>query len=486
MRISFSLLLVFFGLPLSASAAISISEVAWMGSAASANHEWIELYNDAGPVDATGFVLSDGMNLSIELVGTLPSGYSVLERTSDDSAPSGAWQIYTGAMVNTGATLRLTDAGGALLDQVAGGENWEQIGGDNTTKETAQYTSRGWVTAVATPGSAPPSTIASTPTETEEDDTSGEAVTTRANTTQTKASSATESFSLTLPGITLALAVTGPTIAYVNQPVNFNATPSGVGETIKSSLEYRWNFGDGEVENGKTVAHQFRYPGTYVVTVHGSYKRQEQVAEHEITVLPVVISLTLNRAGDVQINNDSKYTIDLSGYRLRGAGETAFTFAPYTLLRSQQTITIPQARLGNTKERMITLYDQRQVAVATRMPEQLRAATDETVAFSFAAATNVAAAPPPTAASPIRVSPPPPTVASADELSSNDQFGFVKTAAAATGTPFEEVDVQPPALDLARQSAAETEASSSYRYFVVGLILVLLLVYMVPVRNQSA
>ena len=42
------------------------------------------------------------------------------------------------------------------------------------------------------------------------------------------------------------------------------------------------------------------------------------VSRHEITILPVEISLTKNQAGDIQVNNDSPYEIDVSGYKLAG------------------------------------------------------------------------------------------------------------------------------------------------------------------------
>jgi len=109
-------------LPYSAQAAVSISEVAWMGSSASANHEWIELHNDGSAQDVSGWTLSDGVNLSIDLTGTISqNSYAVLERTSEDSAPGTAFLVYTGALVNTGATLRLTRSDGSLVDQVSGG-----------------------------------------------------------------------------------------------------------------------------------------------------------------------------------------------------------------------------------------------------------------------------------------------------------------------------------------------------------------------------
>jgi hypothetical protein len=105
--------------------AVSINEVAWMGSVTSANHEWIELYNPGEAVSVAGWTLSDGMNLNITLVGEMAAAsYVVLERTSEESAPGSAFLIYTGALVNGGTTLTLRTAGGEIHDQVAGGEGW--------------------------------------------------------------------------------------------------------------------------------------------------------------------------------------------------------------------------------------------------------------------------------------------------------------------------------------------------------------------------
>jgi hypothetical protein len=224
-------------LPSLSHAAITINEVAWMGSDTSANHEWIELYNDGNTtIDVLGWTLSDNTNLSIPLSGDIPPGtFAVLERSSDASAPGSAFLIYTGAIINTGSTLSLRRSDGSLEDQVAGGENWENIGGDNTTKETAQYTTSGWVTGVPTPGQAnvtgsSPS-VTSTNAEADNGDTESDS-----SVPQTAARPASSSSNqptyLMLPDITLDLEVNAPTLAYVNQPVAFTAEASGIGDTL--------------------------------------------------------------------------------------------------------------------------------------------------------------------------------------------------------------------------------------------------------------
>jgi len=125
---------------------VSISEVAWMGSHESANHEWIELFNSGESISVEGWTLGDGGNLTITLSGTIPANtYAVLERNRSDEGSTSVTPFlnYAGALVNSGATLTLLRADGSVADQVSGGENWQNIGGDNTTKDTAQYTSSG-------------------------------------------------------------------------------------------------------------------------------------------------------------------------------------------------------------------------------------------------------------------------------------------------------------------------------------------------------
>lgn len=348
-------LIFLFVVPSTSFAAVSFSEIAWMGSANSANHEWIEFYNDGQAVDVTGWRVVDGMNLDIELVGIIPAGaHVVIERTSDASAEGEAFMIYTGALVNTGATLQLKRSDGTIEDQVHGGSDWSLVGGDNVTKETAQYTSKGWVTAPASPGNA---TIYQEPEVVESENiVEKKEVTVVANTEERKPkSSGRKPVKMILPEITLELSVDMPAQGFVNQPIVQSVQASGVGDTLINSLEYDWNFGDGNVGLGREVEHVFEYPGTYVVTTFASYKRQHAVIENEITILPVRVSLTQNSAGDVQVNNDSPYRLDVSQYKLNA--DTSFVFPDRTYLLPNQTITIPVAKIGAVSNRMIALYD---------------------------------------------------------------------------------------------------------------------------------
>lgn len=470
-------------------AAVSISEIAWMGTAVSANDEWLELHNDsAEAVTVTDWSITDGNNLHIILSGTIPAhSYVVLERTDDTSAPGAAFLTYPGVLVNTGATLQLQRADGSLVDQVVGGEDWELIGGDNSTKETAQYTTSGWITAAPTPGEAAPT---APPPQTEESEQTVEnkndsRASSQTATTKTSGSSG-EPVYLTLPGVTLVLTLTAPTRGYVHQPIDFRVTPSGIGEHLSASLSYVWNFGDGTTATGQNPQHHFSYPGTYVVTVYANYKRQEQVARHEITILPVRLSLTTNQSGDVQVNNDAPYEVDLSGYQL--AGEGAFTFPPRTILLANQTITIPLSTVGETKNRMLALYDTASSLVASRLPESYQRA-NQTEQLAAATASEyrprVTSTHEPTTES---VTAARATAASAAKPEST--FGFADTAPPASSSTIETTTVQPTttATITAPSGTASSDPAFSWTYLGLAGVLVAGVagVLVAPRRNQQS
>ncbi|MBU1015288.1 lamin tail domain-containing protein [Patescibacteria group bacterium] len=119
---------------------VVINEVAWMGTAASPNEEWIELFNSREEtMSIAGWELRarDGTP-SVQLTGSIPSqGYYVLERTDDTPISNQeAALTYTGALENTGETLELFDAGGVLLDSILMEEGW--VKGNNEEKRTME------------------------------------------------------------------------------------------------------------------------------------------------------------------------------------------------------------------------------------------------------------------------------------------------------------------------------------------------------------
>jgi hypothetical protein len=463
MRLCLLLIVIF--LPSFAHASIQISEVAWMGGPDSANHEWIELHNTGTTVSVDGWILHDANNLTIELNGTLTSGQrAVLERTSDASAPGSAFLLYTGALSNTGATLVLRDSAGTVVDQVNGGSDWENIGGNNETKETAQLQNGTWVTGVATPGSAPTIVVVANDTatepETEQDTTS---------TSGARASGGTEATKLVLPDISLQLAIDAAANVHVGQAMILAVKPSGVGKTIADSLVYQWSLGNGEQRAGKEIEYVFKYPGQYVVVVSGEYKRQKQFARQTVVVLSVELQLTKSADGTSYVlHNLSATEINVGNYRLVGTSE--HVFPTHTIILPQSEIHIPIV-VANHNQAVVALYDPVGQAVAMHVPGFVPTAGTQLLASG--GVTRAAATPPPTQ--------------SATTAPTN--FGFVSDVPTA---PVPVVSNDPPQL-IPVALAAETDTppapTAKPDWPLYGLIALLVLgtasIYVVPRKSDN-
>jgi len=115
-----------------------------MGTAASPNDEWIELYNTtAQPINLTNWTLraADGTPditirncKPVNLKCIIPAkGYFLLERTDDDTVKGvDADMTYSGEMSNSGEALQLRDHAGNLVD-TANGDGGMWPAGDSST-----------------------------------------------------------------------------------------------------------------------------------------------------------------------------------------------------------------------------------------------------------------------------------------------------------------------------------------------------------------
>jgi uncharacterized repeat protein (TIGR01451 family) len=110
---------------------ILINEVAWGGTAASADDEWIELYNPSSmTINLTNWTLkSSSGSVAITLSGSLSAGgYFLLERDDNTTVSDvSANQFYTGALSDSGDVLTLLDSSGNFVDSAnSDGGLWPQ------------------------------------------------------------------------------------------------------------------------------------------------------------------------------------------------------------------------------------------------------------------------------------------------------------------------------------------------------------------------
>jgi hypothetical protein len=114
---------------------VLINEVAWAGTLASSNDEWIELYNPGHEeIDLSGWILYDGGNINVHLKGTIPAfNFFLLERTDDNTISDiAANLIYSGGLKNGGERLIMIDPTGNEVDS-ANREGGSWSGGDSTS-----------------------------------------------------------------------------------------------------------------------------------------------------------------------------------------------------------------------------------------------------------------------------------------------------------------------------------------------------------------
>lgn len=361
-------ILFFILAPTSVRAEVIISEIAWMGTTVGPNEEWIELHNDGTEsVSVNGWTISDGVSLIIPLASTIGAGeYVLLERTDDDTVPGiSALVTYTGALSNDGRTLTLKRADNSVEDSVIGGSAWENIGGDNVTKNTPQRTSSGWITGVPTPGNANSNEEATEneeETQTNSENESNDQTETTSFTTSSGGGSAKKKAPVEqkVSEPELSLHINAPKVAYVNQDVPFEMVPSGVGKTLENSLVYTWNFGDTYTGVSRKTEHTFAYPGEYIIVGNATFAKQNAFTRHEIKVLPLTFSLERTEAGDISIKNNAKYEVDIGGFTLRGA--VPLVFPKFTLMKAGGVMTIAQKRIGNAVT--VSLHDTQGVRVA--------------------------------------------------------------------------------------------------------------------------
>jgi len=304
--------------PNASSAHIIFSEIAWMGSTESANHEWIELTNTGnGPVSVEGWRITaaDG-SPDITLTGTIPGLESaVLERTSDDSASGIAFLIYTGSLSNNGENLTLQDDVNTTIDSISSIDGW--IGGDNATKETLQLIDSAWVTAPATPGTYQ----TTTPKDVDE-----EVKPAQAPTTASSAPSDLQiSGSVSIPEEVLVHE------SFLIHPV----LKQGVNTLPLGSI--RINFGDGAYleQDGelKAIQHQYTNPGTY--RIHYELRAnawQPEPNEAGFFDINVVTSpITLSIKDDHILISTEKESHDVSGWTIVDSSGDMTTLPPLSI-----------------------------------------------------------------------------------------------------------------------------------------------------------
>lgn len=309
-----------------AVASVRINEIAWMGTLASNTNEWVELYNDAPQaVDLSGWHVDaqDGVP-SIALSGSIgANGYYLIERTDDKTLPGITADLVTsfgGGLSNAGETLYLKDASGATLDTVASGKDWANIGGDNTSKQTAQRTANSWITGTPTPRAANVS--------------GGEIL-----------GATTSSSTDDVPAIVVSTEKS--VSAFVEMPYVFTASVTDKNDTVLRDVSYRYNFGDGSIGDGVSSAHTYRFVGDYAASLDIFWNGTSKNVRIAVSVTDpnvVIDKIATGTSGYIELKNRGAHELDMSGWHLRDqyeAGANDFVFPLHSIILPLGSLRLP-------------------------------------------------------------------------------------------------------------------------------------------------
>ncbi len=351
--------------PVVSFASVQVHEIAWMGTATSANDEWIELMNpDDASVDLTNWTinwaLSGSSPRTIKLTGTLAGkGHYMMERTSDATLPSiVADLIYVGALSNSGETIVLKNAAGTEVDKVDGSDGWKITGstvaGNNETKETAQRSLSGWVTAPGTPrllnataasvavgittttNVAAIGTTRSSSIRTVTEDEDVQAISAHSSSVQVSEVRKIKPPLLTTPG--------RERVGVMRVPLTFTALSYDDDGKIVQDVRHSWSFGDGATAEGKIATHSYRFPGVYVVIVNTIRGDVEAVGRTTVAVGEPrvrVSGATLGMQGSyIELVNAGATEVNLGGWQL-SSGVLHWMIPKDTLIAAKTKLSFP-------------------------------------------------------------------------------------------------------------------------------------------------
>ncbi len=332
-------------------AKVQISEIMYDLDGADSTREWIEVYNTGNDaVDLSNWRLSEAdtnhkLKLSKGSAIIPPQGYAIVADNAsvflqENSGFSGTVFDSSFSLSNKGESVSLLDKDLNKIDSVTYMSDWGAQGDGNSLSIINGV----WKASSPTPGKANFSSSNSAPSFS---DSSNEKV--------LNGSGAESSAGSThLPPKKkkfITIFIGSDREVTVGAAEFFTADAYTENKEESPYVTYRWNFGNGVVQEGKKVLQQYDYPGVYVVWVAGiTADRISSTARITVTALPANLYVSSVTPSYISLKNDSGRELDLSLWSLRAGGEI-FMFPKNTILVSGATVTFSNISTGlNTSD----------------------------------------------------------------------------------------------------------------------------------------
>ncbi|MEK9195173.1 MAG: lamin tail domain-containing protein [Patescibacteria group bacterium] len=375
--------LVFVIAPFSVLASgVVINEVMFDPEGSDTGVEWIELYNGSNEqVDISGWeIYPDGIGYIV-----IPNGFLIgakkfilvhLRITGSNSATDIYQATASSNMSNTSGSIALFGAQPRGKDTIKSfiqwgkdGETWEPSAGDAGLWDKGTFVdissfSEGSSLALSQDGVMSGGKnawrISHTP--------SPQAVNTGASASNSPLPSpfvspiSASSVGSPLPSATPHASAIKTIKAYAGQDVSsmvgsvldFFGHSKGINdEAIDSSARFFWNFGDGETQEGRNVAHTYRVPGIYLAGLHissGEYAASDYIRLQIGPNLVSILGVVWGDDGHIRLTNGSDIEADISGWNIRDSKQRTFIFPPYSKMARRGDIAIRNSITGLLKD----------------------------------------------------------------------------------------------------------------------------------------
>ena len=339
-------------------------DVSGSDSVNSKSREWIEIYNpdsSAVSIDASKWRIYDGgenKTINNEINFSIPANSYVIfagdKTTFLADNPNFSGTVYdTGitSLNNTGATLKLIDQNGNVVDSVTYTSSKGGAGDGNSL----QLINGSWVAATPTPGAQNVVSSVSTTSSVTDNTTTTDTVVgggLPVNYSNNNISSTTTINNQTETQ-NIKTQIIGKTLGFVGLPVSLNAMTFGTSGEKLFFGKYFWNFDDGDskeisLTDSQPFTHIFYYPGNYVVSLDYYQNNYESDiapdATSQINIKIIGADISISNVGDqkdffVELTNNTDYNADISGWILASA-QKSFTFPKNTIILSKQKLVL--------------------------------------------------------------------------------------------------------------------------------------------------
>lgn len=340
------LLIVFIFANYNVSKALQISEIHFDPAGSDTDREWIEVYNEGqSNLDLTEIIFFEAnVNHGIDLFNTNNSTdkninaneYVVVVQDINKfkiDFPNYSGKIFKASfsLSNTGEFLALKDKGGTTLFSVTYTQNDKQANPSPGAQNLANVPNNNT-------GNTTSTTTNSTSTTTQ---TNTNSTTTDANTNNLFTPVYTfrniwpEVDKIYVKAGDNQIVLAGQT--FVTQPKVLDNNK----KEIKTSLQYRWNFGDGNTSEEKNAKHFYKFPGEYIIYLEVNYLGNIESDKFYLKVIDPDIDLSFSEIkGEMGINilNENNTEINLGEMFLKNEQFQNFTIPKNTFILPKRSV----------------------------------------------------------------------------------------------------------------------------------------------------